>query len=45
LFPSWQKFWSEPPSEELPTVAAPAPYEQFLKTMRAGVENPSIRTR
>jgi hypothetical protein len=45
LFPSWQTFWSEPPSDQLPTVAAPAPFEQFLKTMRAGIETPSIRTR
>jgi hypothetical protein len=45
VFPSWQTFWREPPSDELPTVAAPAPFEQFLKTMRAGVETPSIRTR
>jgi len=45
LFPSWQTFWSEPPSDQLPTVAAPAPFEQFLKTMRAGIETTSIRTR
>ena len=45
LFPSWQTFWSEPPSDQLPTVAAPAPFEPFLKTMRAGLETPRIRTR
>ena len=45
LFPSWQRFWSEPPSDELPTVAPPAPLEQFLATMRAGAQDPSIRTR
>ena len=45
LFPSWQRFWSELLSDELPTVAPPAPLEQFLATMRAGAQDPSIRTR
>jgi len=45
LFPSWQKFWSQPPSDELPCVAPPAPLDQFLITMRGGSTDPSIRTR
>ena len=45
LFPSWKAFWAEPISEELPAVAAPAPYETFLKTMRRQQDNPKIRTR
>jgi hypothetical protein len=45
LFPSWQKFWGEPPTDALPSVAPPAPVEQFLKTMRGGSDDPSIRTR
>lgn len=45
LFPSWQKFWAKPPSEELPAVAAPAPLEQFLASMRDGSLEPSIKTR
>ncbi|GAB3103708.1 nuclear transport factor 2 family protein [Aestuariicella hydrocarbonica] len=45
LFPSWQAFWSNPPSEELPEVAAPAPLEEFLNTMRKGNPDPRIRVR
>jgi hypothetical protein len=45
LFPSWQAFWDHPPSDALPQVAAPAPLEKFLETMRAGMADPSIRTR
>jgi hypothetical protein len=45
LFPSWQAFWDQPPGEDLPQVAEPAPLEKFLETMRAGMADPSIRTR
>jgi hypothetical protein len=45
LFPSWQAFWDHPPIDDLPQVAAPAPLEKFLETMRAGMADPSIRTR
>ncbi len=45
LFPTWKAFWDKEPSDELPSVAAPAPYEQFLKTMRGQQSNPKIRTR
>ena len=44
LFPSWQRFWAEPPSDHLPSVAAPAPVEKFLATMRDGSLDPSIKT-
>jgi len=45
LWPSWQDFWDNPITEELPAVAEPAPLEQFLKTMRRDSGEISIRTR
>lgn len=45
LFPSWKSFWENPPSSDQPEVAAPAPIEEFLKTMRAGAPDPRIRVR
>lgn len=45
LFPSWKAFWANPPGDEFPEVAAPAPFEEFLKTMRAGHPDPKIRVR
>ena len=45
LWPSWQKFWQTPLSDELPTVAPPAPAEQFLMTMRGHTAAPKIKTR
>ncbi|MFW2421456.1 MAG: nuclear transport factor 2 family protein [Porticoccaceae bacterium] len=45
LWPSWQKFWQNPLSEELPVVAPPAPAEQFLLTMRGKAAAPKIKTR
>jgi hypothetical protein len=45
LFPTWKAFWDAEPSDTLPAVAPPAPYEQFLKTMRGHQGNPKIRTR
>ncbi len=46
LFPSWDRFWKNPPSgDALPEVAEPAPLESFLETMRDGHPYPSIRVR
>lgn len=46
LFPSWELFWKNPPKDGVtPEVAAPAPREEFLKTMRAGHPDPKIRVR
>ncbi len=45
LWPSWASFWAEPPSSDEPEVAAPAPLEQFLNTMRRGAPEPKIRVR
>jgi hypothetical protein len=45
LWPSWQTFWQNPPSEILAEVAAPAPLDSFLKTMRANQAEPKIRIR
>jgi len=46
LFPSWREFWAHPPADDaLPEVAAPAPLEQFLKTMRRGTPTPKLRVR
>ena len=46
LFPSWKEFWAERPEKDaLPEVAAPAPLEQFLATMRRGTPAPKMRVR
>ena len=46
LFPSWQAFWAgRPDKDTLPEVAAPAPAEAFLKTLRKGASDPRIRVR
>ncbi len=46
LFPSWEHFWKNPPRDGVtPEVAAPAPLEEFLNTMRAGAPDPKIRVR
>jgi len=45
LFPSWHAFWLQPPTSDTPEVAAPAPAEKFLETMRAGAPDPKIRVR
>ncbi|MDG2471834.1 MAG: nuclear transport factor 2 family protein [Pseudomonadales bacterium] len=45
LWPSWQTFWQNPPSEILAEVAAPAPLDYFLKMMRANQAEPKIRIR
>lgn len=45
LFPSWQDFWHNPPGQDEPEVAAPAPLGQFLETLRRGAADPKIRVR
>ena len=45
LWPSWDEFWATPPGEDEPEVAAPAPLEHFLTTMRRGSPDPQIRVR
>jgi len=45
LWPSWREFWANPPGDELPEVAPPAPLEKFLDTMRRGAPDPAIRVR
>ena len=45
LWPSWEEFWAAAPTEDEPEVAAPAPLEQFLTTMRRGAGDPRIRVR
>lgn len=46
LFPSWQAFWAARPDKDaLPEVAAPAPAEAFLATLRKGAPDPKIRVR
>ena len=45
LFPSWQEFWKNPPSDNTPQVAEPAPVEQFLLTMKGDHPDPRIRIR
>jgi SnoaL-like domain len=45
MWPSWQGFWSNPPICDEPEVAAPAPLDEFLNTMRKGASLPSIRIR
>lgn len=46
LFPSWKEFWGQRPDKEtLPEVAAPAPLERFLITLRRDTPAPRIRVR
>jgi hypothetical protein len=46
LFPSWNDFWANrPDKDQLPEVAAAAPLEHFLATLRRGAGAPSIRVR
>ncbi len=44
LWPSWREFWENPP-QGLPEVAAPAPAEEFLKSLRGDTPAPKIRVR
>lgn len=45
LFPSWKKFWENPPTNDLPQVAEPARLNKFLETMRGDMSDPKIRVR
>lgn len=45
IFPSWQRFWDNPPASDEPEVAAPAPLGEFLDTMRGDGPFPRIRVR
>lgn len=45
LWPSWQEFWDNPPGDNVAEVAAPAPIDEFLKTMRRDAAEPKIRVR
>jgi len=45
LWPSWPDFWANPPGDDEPEVAEPAPLEEFLNTMRRGAAEPRIRVR
>ena len=45
LWPSWQEFWTNPPIGDEPEVAAPAPLDEFLNSMRRGAAEPKIRVR
>ena len=45
LFPSWKKFWENPPADGLPQIAPPAPLGEFLKTMKGDTPDPRIRVR
>jgi hypothetical protein len=45
LWPSWQAFWANPPTQDEPEVAPPAPLDEFLSTMRRGAAEPKIRVR
>jgi hypothetical protein len=45
LWPSWKEFWEKPLPPGTPEVAAPAPRERFLETMRRGAPDPKIRVR
>lgn len=44
LWPSWKEFWDNPPAD-LPEVAPPARYGEFLNRMRRGSSDPKIRVR
>ena len=45
LWPSWKEFWSNPPTDDQPEVATPAPLDEFLNQMRGSAETPKIRVR
>ena len=45
MWPSWEEFWANPPQGDEPEVAAPAPLDQFLHTLRRGAPEPRIRIR
>ena len=45
LFPSWEAFWKNPPTDDTPQVAEPAPFEEFLLTMKGDHPDPRIKVR
>lgn len=45
LFPSWETFWKTPPNGHAPEVAEPAPFEEFLLSMKGNHPDPKIRVR
>lgn len=45
LWPSWKQFWANPPQDDAPEVADPAPLGEFLNRMRGGDSIPQIRIR
>lgn len=45
LWPSWKQFWANPPRDDEPEVAEPAPLDEFLKRMRGDAPEPRIRIR
>lgn len=45
LWPSWKQFWANPPQDDAPEVADPAPLGEFLNRMRGGDAMPKIRIR
>jgi hypothetical protein len=45
LWPSWKEFWANPPVDDAPEVAEPAPLDEFLTRMRRGQDIPRIRVR
>ena len=45
LFPSWEEFWKNPPSDDSPEVAEPAPFEEFLLRMKGDHPDPRIKVR
>ena len=45
LFPSWKEFWANPPGDNTPEVAEPAPFEEFLLRMKGNHPDPRIRVR
>ena len=44
LFPSWETFWNRKGAPEGP-VPAPAPFDEFLKTMRGTADAPRVKVR
>jgi hypothetical protein len=45
LWPSWRDFWANPPADNEPEVAQPAPIDEFLNRMRRNQPIPKIRVR
>ena len=43
LFPSWKEFWDRAPLDDSTPVATPAPFGEFINTMRRGKALPKVR--